>query len=350
MLIDWVSAAVSLELLSEQDRQALRKRGDRVQRFNLETGAIAWETQAWDSIRSDSHQLSFHVGSDVLRLQGSPARVFGDGDAVFGSDAAAALDLPGCVERMAAVLAHALGVTLPVVSAFKVTRTDITQNLLLRDLADVRAALRVLRDCEGGRYRVNQQAGDTVYWSKGSSLRKGKAYAKGPHLRYLMAKVREFSGRQYTRDEIAMADRLLRLELTLAHEWWRRQRESKAWYEVTVEELREQWQRYFERMMGQAEVTEMNIGERVRAVAKTEGEAKAAEATWLLIKAYGWEMAKDRISKRSWYRHLKLLRAAGLSDADISSGNVVPFRRPLIAARMVDSWAQLRSECGSMAA
>jgi II/X family phage/plasmid replication protein len=348
VLLDWVSASVSLEAISEADRRALRARGDRIQRFNLETGEVAWETQAWDDMRSDSHHLAFHVGSDSLRVQGSPARLFGDGDAVFGAGAAAALDLRGCVDRQRAVLGPLLGVALPPAVAFKVTRVDVTGNLLLRDLAEVRAALRVLRDCEGGRYRVSQQAGDTVYWSHRSRLKAGKAYAKGPHLQYLTSRS-SYDGRAYSEEETSMACRLLRLELKLGAQWWR-ERVGKAWHRVTADELKSEWFGYFGKMLGEQTVSDMNIEERVACAAPSDGQAKAAVACWALIKAYGWEKARAMQTKRTWYRNLKVLRAAGLGDADLSAGNVVALRRPVMELRMVNTWNELRQECGRKAA
>ncbi|RKT46627.1 phage/plasmid replication protein, II/X family [Thiocapsa rosea] len=340
MLVDWITARLPLDLLCEEDRETLLGLGDRIRRFNPKTGELCWETTAWDSIRSDSHQINFKPGGDALWIQGSPGRVFGDGDAVFGAGPASALDLSGCVRGMAAMVFDAQGLqSSPSVGQWIVSRVDVTGMLLLDSLPDVRAALSVLKNCEGQRYRVEQQAGDTVYWSKSSRIRKGKAYAKGPHLRYLMKK-RDYQGRRYTDDEIEAAGCLLRLELTLGAQWWR-ERAGKSWWLVSASELKKEWTEYFNRMLGDAKVTEMNLQERIRAVVETDGQAKAAHACWALIKAYGWDKARDMQSKSAWYRNLKALRDAGLSDADLSHGNVVPFRRPLIESRMVDSWADL---------
>ncbi|MEB3736244.1 hypothetical protein ULF88_24125 [Halopseudomonas pachastrellae] len=60
-----------------------------------------------------------------------------------------------------------------------------------------------------------------------------------------------YTGRQYTRDEIDQANRLLRLELTLGREFWNR----TDWKACTAETLRMQWHDYFDRMIGGAEVT-----------------------------------------------------------------------------------------------
>lgn len=340
MLIDWITARVPLALFSPEDLIRLRASGDRIQRYNLATGDVTWETQAWDSIRSDSHHLSFRVGSDVLWVQGSPARVIGDGDAVFGSGAAAALDLPGCMARMGAVLCAKLMLPCPPLRCWQVSRIDVTGNLLLAELASVRVALRLLRDCEGGRYRVSQQAGDTVYWSQRSRLRAGKAYAKGPHLAYLMRKS-DYDGRAYTESEISLAGSLLRLELRLGSQLLR-ERLSKPWHELTSTELTDYWHQYFSRMLGNIDITDMNIAERIKAVAPTPGQAKAALMTWALIQAEGWEKARDLQSRPTWYRNLKLLRAAGLGDADLASGRVVALRRPLLHAQQVNSWEELR--------
>ena len=294
MLLDWVTARAPLTLFGDSDLARLMTLGDRIQRLDAATGAVVWETQAWDSIRSDSHHLSYRVGGDALWMQGSPARVIGDGDAVFGAGPARALDLGGCVARMGEVLGHALDMVLPDPLRWVVSRVDVTGNLLLPSLADVRQALMILRNCEGGRYRVSQQAGDTVYWSHRSKLKSGKAYAKGPHLGHLMRQ-NDYDGRPYNADEIEQASLLLRLELSLRAQWWR-ERSGRPWHEITPEQLKTGWRTYFERMMGDVEVTEMNIEQRVQAVAPTQGQAKAAIGCWALIKAYGWEKAREMSS------------------------------------------------------
>ncbi len=225
-LIDWVTVKVPLQGFSAANLATLDGLGDRIRRFDPLTGEIAWETRAWDSIASDSHQVTYRVGGDALALQGSPARVLGDGDAVFGSGSAAALDLLGCVEAMLDHLCPVIGISRPAAAACKVTRVDVTQNIFLGTRDDVRVALRALRDCEGGRFKVTNQDGDTVYWNRRSALRSGKAYAKGPHLRYMM-KQKDQHGRIYSEDEIMLAMPILRLEASLKNQFWREKRIGK---------------------------------------------------------------------------------------------------------------------------
>lgn len=336
MLIDWVTARVPLELLSDVARAACDQIGDRITRWCPKTGAVQYTTAAWDSIRSDSHQVTVRVGSD-LWMQGSPARVIGDGCSVFGAGASNALDIAGCVEAMRRFLIAQIKVDLPAPAAWIVSRIDVTGNVVLDSLTQVRDALRVLRGCEGGRYRVSQQAGDTVYWSHLSKLRTGKAYAKGPHLLHLLKK-KTYTGRYYDAVELQKAERLLRMELKLGREFWAR----NDWHKFSRAELIAEWNDYFLRMIGDADMTrDEDIEKRIMAVALTEGRGKAAYACWLLIQSHGWERAKNATTRTSWYRHMQVLSDAGLGAADVSAGKVVPFRRKIFTAQVCHSWAEL---------
>lgn len=344
MLIDWVTFRIPESCFDIDDLRRIQALHDRVIRLTG-NGQMVWETTAWDSIRSDSHQISFRVTSDFLWIQGSPARIIGDGDNVFSSGASAALDLRGCVFRMAAFVGSQLEVSMPEhASKYLVSRVDVTQNLKLNSLAEVRQALTILRDCEGGRYRVSQQAGDSVYWSHRSRFRSGKAYAKGAQLVYAMKKAEspDFIGRKYTTEEIALANSLLRLELKLGSQYWR-ETAKKKWFDYEASDLSEEWESYFGRMIGGAEIMEeSDVKERIFQVAETEGRAKAAFGTWALICSQGWEAAREMQARATWYRNLQTLRAAGLSDADLSTGKVVQLRRKVFEAQAVNTWAELR--------
>ena len=337
MLLDWVTARVPLHLLSDEARQAALELGDRVCCYCPKSGDVRYESFKWESVRSDSHQIAVKAGCD-LWMQGSPTRVMGDGDSVFGSGASAALDIYGCVERMAAFVSTRLGgVSLPSPENWIVTRVDVTGNLELGSLAEVVQALAILRNCEGGRYRVSQQCGDTVYWSHASKLISAKAYSKGPQL-IKLNNSKTYTGRQYSHAEIEAANRLLRLEMKLGREWFAR----NNWLDVSPERLKTEWEKYFQRMIGGAEVTSDNdLKERVIACAKTEGQGRAAYGCWMMIQSEGWDRAKEFFSRTTWYRNLRILRDAGLGDADISAGKVVPLRREIFKARLVSSWSDI---------
>jgi len=337
MLLDWVTIRTPYESLNAEALAVAMGYGDRVQRICAESGELRWESAAWDSIRSDTHAISVKAGGSELWIQGSPARIIAEGDAVFGAGASQALDLAGCVNRMAAFVGQQLGCTLPPAHSWKVSRVDVTNNLLLEDLPAVRVALSTLRDCEGGRYRVSQQAGDTVYWSHRSKMRSGKAYAKGPHLVYMMKKP-TYDGYPYTPHQLEAANKLLRLELKLGREWFARH----DWKSVTPAMLRDEWHDYFGRMIGDAEMkSESDVKSRVMAAAPTEGQGKAALGCWALIQSQGWEDARELQAKTTWYRNMKILRAAGLGDADLSKGQVVQLRRRVIECQAVTNWSEL---------
>lgn len=363
MLIDFITAYLPFDHIHPDDWQKLRLLTERVMRFkpntpldlwaftNQDTGetlhsgyflldvdSIVYETAAWESLRSDSHQIAFRVGSDAIWFQGSPARVCGSGDAVFGEGAAGALDITGSVLRMIAFVESLVNVKFTKdVTKWHVSRIDITGNLFLDSLASVRIALRTLRDCEGGRYRVSQQAGDTVYWSHKSRLRSGKAYAKGPHIDYQL-KNPKYTGRQYTESELQIISRLLRLELKLGSQWIR-ERLGKPWHQLSSGDLTQEWKNYFFRMIGDSSMqTNDDVQQRIIDVAPTPGRGKSAYALFLLIQAKGWEQARELTPKTSWYRSLGLMRDAGLADADISAGNVVQLRRKVIETQLVHNW------------
>ncbi len=341
MLIDWLTMRLPAEHIGREQWERLKQLGDRIARYSAETGEVIYESQAWDSIRSDSHQISIRLGSDAFWIQGSPARICGDGCAVFGSSVSSDLNLHGCADVMKRFVSFQLNEIFPDTKKWIVSRVDVTNNIRMNSLTDVRQALTTLRNCEGGRYRVSQQAGDTVYWSQKSRLRKGKAYAKGPHLIY-QSKQKNYTGRTYTTNEIELANKLLRLELTLGRQFFN-ERLEKPWFELNETELKKYWNDYFERMIGDTEMNkEDSIKDKLINIAKSEGQAKAAYGCWLMIRSQGWETAKQSYSKTTWYRHLKLLRQVGLGDADLSVGKVVEFRRKIIEFQSCDSWEELK--------
>jgi II/X family phage/plasmid replication protein len=343
VLIDYVTAHVCLTELSDAAREWVREQiGERIMRYCPRTGDVRSESGTWDSLRSDDHELSARVGSSLV-LAGSPARCCGVGDTVFGSGAAAALDLPGCVEAMKAVIERLSGCELPAAPAWRVCRVDVTGNLLLPDPAGVAQALGWLRGMNAGRLKVDSRFGDSVYFNLGSRRRKAVCYRKGAHLRRMVGKP-SYTGRPYSEVELDAADRLLRMELRLGSQWW----QDHDWRGVTAEGLTAQWQDYFQPLLGQGEVMDKSVlVQRVRAVAKTEGQARAALACWALIQQSGWEQAADMHARPTWYRHLKLLKRAGLGEVDLAHGQVIPIRRVELHAASVDTWEQLLKRCAA---
>ena len=339
MLIDWITARVDNELIPAEIREKLDGVFDRIMCISP-NGEIRWQKTTWNSIRTDSHQIAVRNTSHDFWIQGSPARTIGDGCNVFSAPPSSTLDVEGCLTHMTEFVGKNLGIVVPPLANWRVSRLDITRNLLLDSLDEVREALGVLKNCNGGRYRVSQQAGDSVYWSHRSKHRSGKAYAKGPHLQYL-GKRKTFDSKIYTQEELDLADRLLRLELKLAREWFKTH--VSHWQHITPEILSAEWDSYFKRTLGGAEiVNDHDLKTKIYTLAPTDGQGKSAYSLWLLIKNEGWEKARHATTKTTWYRNLKTLHEAGLSDADLSMGVIVPFRKKIFTATSVNSWDELK--------
>lgn len=345
MLLDWLSLCLKRDDQPDWPGwDSLQDWGDRIQRITPRTGEVKWETLAWDSVRSDSHQVVVSCARDCIRVQGSPARVLGDGDTVFGFGILGRNPLY-CAHAMVDFVAEKLSfVGLPPAQYWHCTRIDVTQNYCLSSLADVRVALAELRNVEGGRYRVSQQAGDTVYWSHKSKLRAGKAYAKGPHLKYAMGRP-GYTGREYSEKDLSLANRLLRLELRLGSEWLRRY--PLKWYDLDGALLTQCHEDFFGRMVGDVEVADMGYVEAISraeinpGVKITPVQAQRVCATWALIQSLGWQATRELLPRRTWFFHQKILRNAGFGDADLSAGRVVSLRRKLVMTP-VASWEELR--------
>lgn len=345
MLIDWLSLCLRREDQPDwAGWDSLQDWGDRIQRITPKTGEIKWESAAWDSVRSDSHQVVVSCAPGRIRVQGSPARVLGDGDTVFGFGPLGRNPLY-CAHEMVDFVAKTLAfVGLPPAQHWSCTRIDVTRNYYLGSLANVRVALAELRNVEGGRYRVSQQAGDTVYWSHKSKLRSGKAYAKGPHIKYAMGRP-GYNGRSYDSSELELANRLLRLELKLGSDWLRRY--PLPWHDLDGASLVECHEAFFGRMVGDVEVVDMGYVEAISRVEVEPGvkitpaQAQRVCATWALIQSIGWQATRETMPERTWYWHQSILRKAGFGDADLSAGRVVALRRKLVMTPVM-SWEELR--------
>lgn len=350
-MIDWMTLRYPLAQLPEAIRDRIRGALGSIIMFGPD-GCSKWEKAVLDFevLRSDTPGLCWTVtgnadGEQMLTIGASPA-FLAHGNNVFGSS---------CPREAAGVLVkfaqRCLKAILPAPHAWECRRIDVTENYALGTVREVKQFLRQLMTADAGRAKATSGGGDSVYWNKGSDLRKGKAYAKGPQLRHLVAKQKV----EISDDLIELCDRLARLELTLGSRWFRRlQEDGRDWWDLTAQDLQEQHEQYFSRFVGKQEVTDMGtlleelekvtVTKNGAQVVVTKSQALAAHRTWALIKAIGYELARDSIPRTTWFRHISMLRSAGLSDADIGAGNVLPFRRREICiAQPVRSWAELRA-------
>ncbi len=335
-MLDWLTLKTDISNLSDFTRERLRASQSRILCIDPD-GAVVWEKSGRKSVRSDSHQITMEMGGDLI-LYGSPARVGLDRvDNVFGSG-----DPIECATRMINFVSEVEGVDLPDFRLWDCTRMDVTHNYHLGDKANVLTALEMLRHVEGGRYQV-QTSAETVYWSKKSTRRTGKAYCKGAHMEYMAKRGRAF----LTSEEMAAVQGLLRLELTLKRHFFKRTIECK-WWELSQRDLEMEHERYFGELVGKVEINEMTDMREACVQASenlgwTPGQGRAAYMSWNCIQAVGYMVWRSDTPKATFYRHRKILREAGLSFADFRARNVVPIRRRrIVLGQPVRSWAELR--------
>jgi hypothetical protein len=330
-MIDYLTLALTLPEHLWAAAAAHVGRGWQVQKFCPLTGEIEWSTACREVVRSDDHRVTIRVTGSEVTIEWSPARSMGLSNNVWGSD-----DLAACARAHLRLARERLDFPLPGLAAWKIRRVDVTRNYAFASGAEVRQAIGYLRQSSGGRYRADARREATVYWNLGSRLRMGKAYHKGPHLKFQVAKGQA----EATEDELELAERLLRLELQLGSEWWRNQRAAgRQW----AADLSGQFQSFFMGLVGTVQVAEMGELESLERVAPSKGQALAAYRTWALVKAIGVEEAQASMPRTTWYRHCGFLRAAGLTWADFATGQVVPFRRrTLVLEAPVTCWEDVR--------
>jgi len=292
-----------------------------------------------DKIRSDSEGIFWaihHNGKQrFLTIGASPAQIE-HGNNVFGSS-----DVQHCAEVIILAASRTLGLLLPPPTAWHCARIDYTHNYAMKDANQVKQALRELRKGDGVRQKASVPRGDSVYWGQGSDLIGGKAYDKGSQMVYLSKK----NKLQASPEQVALASRLLRFELSLKARWFRRHApEAGDYLNISTQQLETQHAKFFGQFIGDLEVADMGkLLERLQFIAPSKGHAVAAYSTYLRIRELGYEMAKSSMPDSTFRRHKKYLIDAGLSQADLLGNNVIPFRRDVITlSAPVTSWDDLR--------
>lgn len=348
MLIDWLTLRIKLDQ-AEIGQNLLDRILDCMgYTFCVDSdGKQLWCKHALDidKLRSDSQGLYWSITADgqsqrYLTIGASPSSVENEGLNVFGST-----DIQYCSTILIEHAGKALQAILPNWMNWQCRRLDITANYDMGNAAQVKQALRLLLGTDAPRRRSNSdtKGGDTVYWNPASDLQAGKAYHKGAHLRMMARK-----GKLLLDDEtLDLADNLLRLELKLGARWFRRyeQDERDDWHTLTEYELTEIHHKFFNQLIGGGvEVHDMGtLLTELEKVCPTKGRALAAHRTWALIKTVGYSQTKASMPERTFMRHSADLRAAGISNADLCAGIVIPFRRQqLVLREPVINWSQIR--------
>tara|TARA_Y100001951_G_C11292957_1_gene273498 strand:- start:822 stop:1883 length:1062 start_codon:yes stop_codon:yes gene_type:complete len=335
-MLDWLSLKINLMHLSEPVVRHLQSLSGMVFKINALTGEEDWRTYCWTKIPSDSTDIHFRV-TDSLHIQGSPARI-GMPNNVFG-----AIDIRYCAQKMIGFAAQQLGYPLPVIESWGCTRIDVTRNYLMQSESEARQALAYLKQAPESR-QAHSYEQNGFYIGKGSSLQKGKIYLKG---REAVANQRKKRRAHYTEEQLSKCQRLLRAEHTIGRHLLRRLREQQAieWYQLSPNYLIQMHNLYFKEYFSDMELTDMStILEKLTTVSPTEGQARAAYDCYVRIRMVGYEQARVTFTKPSWYRHIKHLKAIGLTRADLQPINVIPLRKRAIElSQPIRHWDDIRA-------
>lgn len=345
LLIDWLTLRIRLDstLLASVVQERVLSCLGQLHCYDSD-GSRIWSKNVLDvdKLRSDSVGLFWQVQGDGLHtylvIGGSPAAVE-HGLNVFGT-----LDIRHAANVLIRAAMREFHAILPPLEHWQCRRIDITGNYLLPDAATVKAALRMLMLSDGSRRKAGSAGdSDTVTWNHSSDLSKGKGYHKGPQLRRLVRKGKV----QATDEQLNAADRLLRFENTKGARWFRRLAEAgRKWWQLTAFELWKEYESFFGRLVQGVEVQDMNRETMVKAIRDangiTQGRAEAAFTTLRNIREDGFEVVKGFMSHATFYRHLRYLRTAGVTDADMRTAKVIPFRPVrIVLANPVGSWAEI---------
>lgn len=349
-LIDWLTLRFPMDGgLSKAILTKIQGAMGRVMCIDAD-GCLKWEKGALDidALRSDSQGIFWQVQLDGVRewlvLGGSPA------SAEFGCNVFGHLDMRRGAEMLIRKASMELKCVLPRVELWQCRRIDVTANYALPDAASVKTALRQLMHSDSARRKAgnHRRGGDSVYWSPSSDIKRGKAYHKGPHLEKLVR-----DGRLNVSAEwLEMSQRLLRLEMSLCSRWFRRNAASGGnWLNWTSEDLIGLHAEFFSPLVDGVEVMDMDRTTIQKRIEETnfisEGRAKAAFRTLKDIEELGFEVTRESMARATFFLHLKYLRTAGFTDADLHrtklADNVIPMRRVrIVLATPVGSWDELR--------
>lgn len=349
LLIDWLTLRVPLGLLGRAIYERVQSCLGSVVCTDAD-GLVKWQKRHLDvdKLRSDSKGLYWAAQSDgindYLVIAASPASLSSVVN-VFGH-----LDINRAAETLRGVAAKALDSVLPSLALWQCRRIDITGNYVLPDQDSVAQALRQLLNTDGVRRKASSLArgGETVYWAPTSDLSKGKAYGKGAHLKMLLRKGK-ITETDISEDQLKLAGRLLRLEHTRGARWFRRfEQTGGRWLDLTAASLQHLYFDFFGPLTGGLEVKNMEREQVVTLIQKqanvTHQQALQAFATYRNIKADGFHETRSSMARATWFRHIRYLRAAGFSDAQLCAGNVIPFQSVrILLAQPVSSWDQIRT-------
>jgi II/X family phage/plasmid replication protein len=366
-MIDRLLLSLNRQFIDDDVYEYLIAKFDSLERITTD-GEILWSKPLTAKTRSDDPNVNFRFTSKGIQIWGSPAMVDNKNN-VFGSS-----DIVECAIKLINKASKGLGIIFPSYEKWDLQGLDITHNFYLDNFNDVKTALNALGKLSDGRLKTVRYP-ESVYFGMGSQTRTLKVYSKGVHMNKLARK----DDVGLTTWELAATYNLLRVECVLKKKWLERYFASpdetelehyknmidsdrpvyngiyqtlkyKRWYEMNEDDLNVIYTDFWEHIAGNGVDVpahepdlEAQILDAAALNGYTEGLGKAAFKTWTVIKAVGKEQAQYMTGRSTWYQHIKLLKLAGLTTADISEAVVLKTRINTIdLTRRVESFDDIK--------
>lgn len=366
--IDWLTLVLTVPVEYHSILTKIIAGLPQVMKWIPNSGKIEWSISTFQShnfsddddpdfLPSDYYKIAVKFQPDSIIFSGSPARFLNEGNNVFGPHS-----LNVAVDLFHAAIVrffqhYPVPIPLPPItdSAWSCRRIDMTSNFLLPSLVDCSTVIDLLANRRAVQGAVAEfdglslpdasvsksWGGKTVYWGRRSKNTKTKVYAKGPHLRHQLARD---EARCQGGDEI-LVDRLLRFEVTFGSKFfynWRHDHDPGTHFLSVYPALVAFFNSRRDLILGNnfdirdRKMEELDL---LISVCPSLAIANSVYRTLLFSRSHGIELLKQTMSKRSFYRHVALLKKAGLHLED--APNLIRFVRT-IEMQPVGSWEELR--------
>ena len=252
-------------------------------------------------------------------IQCSPAKLLSDGNNIFGEGPPAAHDLTESAKLLLLDMPDIDGkrfIHRYPLHAWLTTRIDITFNRIYPTAKAVNAAFKRLRVTHHNN-DMPENSRRSLIWHPTSKWRRPKAYRKGPETRGRNKQaIRREEPRPYSQRDLFVANHLLRLELQLEAQW------CAEHLPATPQQLIDEWRHHVMPLIeDEAHIAEHD--EVREAVYAKYDNRKAASlmVAWRLITAEGYERSRERTDRVTFYRQVRDLKAAGISDLHTWAGH-----------------------------
>lgn len=291
-------------------------------------GSTSYEVFTGSIEGSFDHRVAARIvfdqlGRERLRLEGSVHKAI-SGQNILGGPICLVASVRWFVWRFASEL----GVELPCGGLWRPHRVDLAAMYELESLECVHEAVRALQGARVARRSIRAYGSETACFPGGRFT--AKVYAKGPEFRkHDLPRLREWMTAAAGGDAAAsvvdeflegfsmVADCLLRVEVELKRRHWISVVGSEGLtVDVVQNELYETFWAEVDKISGgfMAEVEKVNKAAAVwaRLHEVYDGvRARSLYGTWMNLAAFGEDRTRVQLTRTTFYRHRKELRAAG---------------------------------------